>query len=76
MEKKTIEEAAHHHQFYDKDDDTYLSFYAGAEWYANNQSERMYSGEDLREAFKAGQDYQNFDLRYAFNEWVNQFKKS
>ena len=48
------------------------AFIAGAKY----QSEQMYSEEDLREAFKAGQDYQNFDVKYAFNEWFNQFKKS
>lgn len=52
------------------------AFLKGAEWYAKNQSEQMYSKEDMHEAFEAGQDYQNFDVKYAFKEWFNQFKKS
>ena len=35
----------------------------------------MYTKEDLQKAFKAGQDYENFDCRYAFNEWFEKNKK-
>jgi hypothetical protein len=41
--------------------------------------ERMYSEEDLREAFKAGEDSKedeiNGDGETSFNEWFDQFKK-
>jgi len=36
---------------------------------------RMHSKEDMQLAFKAGQDYQNFDCQYAFEKWFEQFKK-
>ena len=36
---------------------------------------RMYSLEDMKLAFQAGQNYENFDCRYAFPKWVEQFKK-
>ena len=48
MEKKTIEEAADNHanQFIDGREH-YYGFIAGAEWYAKNQSEQMYSEEQV-----------------------------
>ena len=46
-------------------------FIAGAKW----QAERMYSEEDMKEAFKQGQNYENFDGEYSFKEWFEQFKK-
>lgn len=49
----------------------YDTFYNGAKW----QSERMYSEEDLEEAFKSGftNCYNNDNL--TFGEWFEQFKK-
>ena len=39
------------------------------------KEQRRYSEEDMRTSFGAGQDYENFDCKYAFNEWFEQFKK-
>jgi len=50
-----------------------FNFIAGAKY----QSEKMYSDEDLREAFEAGEKYgSQVSLIGNFNEWFNQFKKS
>ena len=38
--------------------------------YKAAQQKGVYSEADLRLAFKAGQDYENFDCRYAFNEYI------
>ncbi len=51
------------------------SFIAGAKW----QAERMYSEEDLEEAFKAGREgdmvFNNESPKYwDFNQWFEQFK--
>lgn len=48
-----------------------LGFIKCAKW----QAERMYSEEDMKEAFKQGQNYENFDGEYSFKEWFEQFKK-
>lgn len=51
-----------------------LGFIAGAEW----QEKRMYSEEDLREAFESNYDSQNYgnsNLEDDFKDWFNQFKK-
>jgi len=81
--QETLEEAADKYGFrvpYDGSNDFYdkeaiKHFIAGAKW----QAERMYSEEDLREAFKAGEDSKedeiNGDGETSFNEWFEQFKK-
>jgi hypothetical protein len=49
----------------------------GAKW----QAERMYSEEDLREAFRQGQDNMDYSDTYGWDsklteqEWFEQFKK-
>ena len=53
------------------------SFIEGAKW----QQERMYSEEDLRQAFRDGQENINYSEMYGLDsklteqEWFNQFKK-
>ena len=100
MEKKTIEEAAEklYREFpnnpLDKPEFTYnrdincfrkrKAFIAGAEWYAKNQSEQMYSEEEVKQmlfglgdvlfnncpnGIKEGEPEKYFD------EIINQFKK-
>jgi hypothetical protein len=84
--KETLEEAAYreigiikgvynpHHK-----EQEAKGFVRGAKW----QAERMYSEEDLREAFKAGGKMSWTDISqetqepyyYDFNEWFEQFKK-
>jgi len=56
MEKKTIEEAAEcfaHNNFEMHETNHYQGlqqgFKGGAEWYANNQSEQMYSEEEVEQ---------------------------
>ena len=82
MEKETLEEASEN---YEKIHGGSYSigvgkaFKFGAEW----QAGRMYSEEDLREAFKGGGKMSWTDLNqetqepyyYDFNEWFEQFKK-
>lgn len=50
----------------------YLSFIEGAKW----QQERMYSEEDLHNAFYNGWLYrgENYQFPKAKKEWFNQFK--
>jgi hypothetical protein len=42
---------------------------------ANFQAERMYSEEELREAFHVGRLYQGRDGDTNFEKWFEQFKK-
>jgi hypothetical protein len=75
MKQETLEEAA------EKQDYTlgveYCAFIEGAKW----QQERMYSEEDLREAFRQGQDNMDYSDTYGWDsklteqEWFEQFKK-
>jgi len=52
-------------------------FIAGAKW----QAERMYSEEDLREAFSQGEDNMDYSDTYGWTskrtvqQWFEQFKK-
>jgi hypothetical protein len=83
--QETLEEAAENFvkvkQFRteEKDKTRLYSFIQGSKW----QAERMYSEEDLREAFKAGGKMSWTDISqetqepyyYDFNEWFEQFKK-
>jgi hypothetical protein len=53
------------------------AFISGAKW----QAERMYSEDDLREAFRQGRDGVNYNEVYGYtsefteHEWFEQFKK-
>lgn len=75
MEKETLEEAAEN---YTIDFATMSAFKLGAKW----QVERMYSYEDLAEAFEAGKKVgednacmaENY-RREDFKEWFEKFKK-
>ena len=82
VNKETLEEAAERisktNSVYETaQDDFYHGFINGAKW----QQERMYSEEDLREAFNQGQeniDYHEihgFSAKLTINEWYEQFKK-
>ncbi len=54
-----------------------LAFKDGAKW----QAERMYSEEDLREAFSQGEDNMDYSDNYGWTskqtvqQWFEQFKK-
>ena len=47
------------------------AFELGAKW----QAERMYSEEDLREAYMVGKHGGTTQVYYEFKEWFEQFKK-
>jgi len=76
MKQETLEEAA---EKYAKpfDNRFWVVFKDGAKW----QQERMYSEEDLREAFRQGQDNMDYSEIYGWNtklteqKWFEQFKK-
>jgi hypothetical protein len=85
--QETIEEAAERylenvnekvHKDLERDSWIKIGFIAGAKW----QAERMYGEEDLREAFRQGQDnvdYSEFfglDFKITEQEWFEQFKKT
>ena len=72
---KELEEAAERHYINCIPSDRH-SFISGANW----QAERMYSEEDLREAFKQSRQCKIFekDMPPVYNEfedWFEQFKK-
>jgi len=73
---KELEEAAERHYINCIPSDRY-SFIAGAKW----QEQRMYSEDDLREAFRQGRDGVNYNEVFGYTsefteqEWFNQFKK-
>jgi hypothetical protein len=83
MEKETIEEAADSYssnpifRIGTPRQDMKRGFELGAKW----QAERMYSEEDLREAFRQGQDNMDYsdiyglDSKLTEQEWFEQFKK-
>jgi len=73
MTKETLEEAAENHISNDLDVDLLNKlFIEGAKW----QAERMYSEEDLREAFIAGQKHNQWSFSCpSFSEWFKQVKK-
>jgi hypothetical protein len=48
-----------------------IVFKCGAEW----QSERMYSEEDLREAYNVARHIGKNNVAYEFDEWFEKFKK-
>lgn len=71
MKQETLEEAAEKHanQFIDGRDH-YYGFIEGAKW----KQKRMYSEEDLLNAFEAGMMFIGED-KGSFREWFEQFKK-
>jgi O-methyltransferase involved in polyketide biosynthesis len=74
MKQETLEEAAENHakifQF-PFDCDPAETFIAGAKW----QQERMYSEEDMKKAFNAGEENVNNCYTYMpFEEWFETFK--
>ena len=75
MKQETLEEAAEREYEVRKYNSNFpfepQSFKLGAKW----QQERMYSEEDLEDAFKSGftNCYNNNNL--TFGEWFEQFKK-
>ncbi len=80
MGKETLEEAFKktylgQRLFFDSNEGK--SFELGAKW----MQERMYSEEDLREAFRQGQDNIDYSDTYGWDsklteqEWFEQFKK-
>jgi hypothetical protein len=80
MEQETIEEAAENYtEFWLQNKGLLIrdAFIEGAKW----QADRMYSEEDLREAFRQGQDNMNYSDTYGWDsklteqEWFEQFKK-
>ena len=79
--QETLEEAAERYADYSNDyvpmsfgdkfnETTKTDFIAGAKW----QAERMYSEEDLRNAYRWGTTV-NHGTKEHFNEWFEQFKK-
>ena len=82
MKKETLEEAAElyiQNGIYLNEQEkqqTEIAFYEGAKW----QAERMYSEEDLREAFKQSRQCKIFKkdmppVYEEFEDWFEQFKK-
>jgi hypothetical protein len=70
MRDETLEEAAERHYINCIPSDRH-SFISGAKW----QQERMYSEEDLREAFHVGRLYQGREGDVNFDKWFKQNKK-
>ena len=80
MNKETLEEAAEincesiTHPYCDREKSMFIK---GAKW----QQERMYSEEDMREAFRQGMDNMDYSEMYGWSsklteqEWFEQFKK-
>jgi hypothetical protein len=80
MKQETIEEAAEryvHGGIYLNEPEkqqTEIAFYEGAKW----QAEKMYSKEDMAEAFIAcwkANVPDGIECKVSFNEWFEQFKK-
>jgi len=83
MEKETVEEAAERLAYDSTEENkgfpSMKRFIEGAKW----MQERMYSEEDLKEAFKGGGKMSWTDINqetqepyyYDFNKWFEQFKK-
>jgi hypothetical protein len=78
MEKKTIEKVAKEYLNSGNISNDYQAFLAGAEWYAKNKSEQMYSEEDMIEFaqwvyLEIGSNKGKVRTN---NELLEQFKKS
>jgi hypothetical protein len=74
MEKETLEEAAGKYAKQYALSTRHIS-HIGFEDGANWQAERMYSEEDLREAYMVGKHGGTTQVYYEFKEWFEQFKK-
>ena len=78
MEKETLEEAMNQNGYVDSVNDTIWR--EGVKFGAKWQAERMYSEEDLREAFKQSRQALIFEkdmpaVYESFEDWFEQFKK-
>ena len=77
MKQETLEEVAERiskEHYVDQSDYWAIgvdSFKRGAKW----QQERMYSEEDMREAYMVGKHGGTTQVYYEFKEWFKQFKK-
>lgn len=76
MRKETLEEAAERLFPAEWDWKEKESFIEGAQW----QQEKMYTEEDMREAFKQSRQCKIFQkdmppVHNTFEEWFNEFKK-
>lgn len=76
--QETLEEAARNYKDLKLPDDLYDGFIAGAKW----QQKRMYSQEDLKEAYNSATENEyrfinqyHFGARIKFEKWFEQFKK-
>ena len=70
--QETLEEAAKKYKDLRLPDDLYDAFIAGAKW----QAERMYSEEEVKAIWKAGQEYwKTSGSSITFEELIEQFKK-
>jgi hypothetical protein len=84
-DKETLEEAAKRTYQKGLQDDIDLSFYDGVRLGAKWQQERMYSEEDMREAWENGRNgtevvgsfpFVTTKFKYkSFEKWFEQFKK-
>ena len=72
MKKETLEKAAE--GFYEENTPN-ITFLMMAQFGAEFQAERMYSEEDLREAYMVGKHGGTTQAYYEFKEWFEQFKK-
>jgi len=80
LKQETLEEASWRYNPLKKLDGEFIrqAFKEGASW----QAERMYSEEDMREAFKQGHksaramgSYNDITEQEDYNRWFEQFKK-
>jgi hypothetical protein len=80
MDKETLEEAAERYvenYKWEEEQDPWFDFMEGAKW----QAERMYSEEELKQAFRDGQSNMHYSDNYGLDsslteqQWFEQFKK-
>ena len=71
-EQETIEVAAENYSIYNEQVNKAIQ--EAVKFGANWQSKRMYSEEDLKEAFKGG-NKTSWIKKNSFEEWFQQFKK-
>ena len=74
MEKETLEEAAKQYAKQYALSTRHIS-HIGFEDGAKYMAEKMYSEEDLREAYMVGKHGGTTQTYYEFKEWFEQFKK-
>ena len=68
---ETLEEVAENYENKDQHQRSKLDFIEGAKW----QQERMYSEEDLIDAFNEGQAFNVRGMLIQGKQWFEQFKK-